>query len=119
MRLLLDEMYPTSIADQLRNRGHDVSAVTERPELRSLPDEEVFVVAQQERRRVVSENIADFSSIVDDADQRGQAHYGLVLIDPGKCPRGQQRTVGRLVTELDQLLRDHPPDEAASERHWL
>lgn len=119
MRLLLDEMYPTSIADQLRNRGNDVSAVTERPELRSLRDNEVFAVAQQEGRSVVTENSADFSSIADDTDQRGQAHSGLVLIDPGKYPRGNQRTIGRLVTELHRLLMDGQGDEVASVRRWL
>src|SRR6476646_9414191 len=59
LRLLLDEMYPASLAEQLRLRGHDVSAVTERPELRSLPDADVFAVAQQEGRAVMTENIAD------------------------------------------------------------
>jgi hypothetical protein len=53
------------------------------------------------------------------ADQRGQAFFGLVLIDPVKCPRGLPRTIGRLVTELDLLLREHSGDEAANLRHWL
>jgi len=112
-------MYPAVLADQLRSRGHDVSAVAERPELRSLPDADVFAVAQQERRAVVTENIADFSPIVDGADQRGEDFFGLVLIDPVKYPRGRRRTVGRLVTELDLLLREHPGDRATSLRHWL
>jgi predicted nuclease of predicted toxin-antitoxin system len=60
LRLLLDEMCPAAVADQLRGRGHEVSAITERPELRSLPDADLFAVAQQERRAVVTENIADF-----------------------------------------------------------
>lgn len=112
-------MYPIAIAEQLRNRGHDVSAVTERPALRSLPDEDLFGVAQQESRAVVTENIADFSSIADSPDQRNQAHYGLVLIDPTKYPRGQQRTIGSLVTSLDRLLATHSGDEATSLRLWL
>lgn len=112
-------MYPTAISKQLRHRGHDVSAVTERAELRSLPDTDVFAVAQQERRPVATENIADFSSIVDAADQRGQAHHGLVLIDPAKYPRGQRRTIGHLVTELDRLLAAQPGEAADSIRHWL
>ena len=112
-------MYPQAIAERLRDRGHDVSAVTERPELRSLPDQDVFAVAQQEGRVVVSENIGDFSSLADAADERGQAHHGLVLVDPAKFPRGQRRTIGRLVTKLDRLLKDHPRDQASSPRHWI
>ncbi len=84
-----------------------------------MADDAVFAVAQHERRCVATENIADFSGIADEADQRGQAHYGLLLIDPGKYPRGQQRMIGRLVTELDQLLKSHSSDEPSSERLWL
>ncbi len=119
MRLLLDEMYPSAVADQLRERGHDVHAVTGRPELRALADPDVFAAAQEERRAVASENIGDFSSIADAAEQRGHAHHGLILIDPAKYPRGNRRTIGRLVTQLDRLLNDHPREEARSLRHWL
>lgn len=119
MRLLVDEMYPAVLAERLRGRGHDVSAVTERPELRSLPDADVFAACQRERRALVTENIVDFVPIADGADQRGEAHFGLVLIDPANDPRGRQRTIGRLVTSLDRLLRLHPRDRPTSLRFWL
>jgi hypothetical protein len=48
----------------------------------------------------VTENIGDFSAIADAADQRGQSHYGLVLVDPDKYPRGNRRTIGRMVRQL-------------------
>jgi len=119
LRLLLDELYPAAIAEQLRVRGHDLVAVTARPELRALPDDAVFATAQQESRAVVTENIGDFSSIADAADQRGHAHHGLVLVDPANYPRGNRRTLGRLVTDLDRLLNAHRSAEATSLRHWL
>jgi hypothetical protein len=119
LKLLLDEMYPSVVAERLRARGHDVVAVTERLELRSLTDVDVFRVSKDERRAVVTENVADFVSIADGLDGRGQAHYGLVLIDPVKYRRGHPRTIGRLVTQLERLLRDHPGDGATSPRHWL
>lgn len=65
LRLLLDKMYPAAIAEQLRCRGHDVDAVPERADLRSLQDTDVFAAAHEERRAVVSENIGDFSGIAD------------------------------------------------------
>lgn len=119
MRLLLDEMYPAVLAGQLRGRGHDVAAVTERPELRSLADADVLRVCQGERRAIVTENIADFVRIADVADQGGTAHHGLVLIDPAKFPRGRLRTIGRLVTSLDHCLRERPGDRPTSLRFWL
>ena len=119
MRLLLDEMCPAVLAEQLRARGHDVSAVTERPDPRSLADPEVFAACQRERRALVTENIADFIPIADGADQRGETHFGLVHIDPAKYPRGRRRTIGRLVTSLDHLLVEHPRTRANTQRHWL
>jgi len=119
LRLLLDEMYPAAVAEQLRARGHDVSAVTERPELRSLPDPELFAIAGDERRAVVTENVADFAVVVADADLRGVAHFGVVFVDPMKYPRGRRSTIGRLVKQLDVLLADHPGDRRSSPHHWL
>ena len=119
MRLLIDEMYPPAIAEQLRRRGHDVEAVTARAELRSLSDPELFRAAQDQRRAVVTENVADFISIVGGYDHRGQAHHGLVLVDPAKYRRGHRRTIGRMVTALDRLLRETGGEGPTSVRHWL
>jgi hypothetical protein len=119
VKLLIDEMYPPAIAEQLRDRRHDVEAVTERPELRSLADADIFAVAQQERRAVVTENIDDFSVVADNYDQRSHAHFGLVLVPPGSYPRGNPGTIGRMVTALDRLLSEHPDATAMSPRYWL
>lgn len=119
MRLLLDEMYPHGIAERLARRARDVDAVTARPELRGLGDEELFVRAQQERRALVTENVADFCRIADEQDRSGRPHHGLVLVDPAKHPRGASRTVGRMVTALNRLLEGHPGDRADSRRVWL
>lgn len=119
LKLLIDEMYPPAIAEQLRTRGGDVEAVTARPELRALADTDIFGLAQQEQRAVVTENIADFSIIADGYDQRNQAHYGLVLVPLGSYPRGSARTVGRMVTELNRLLDERPETMPTSLRHWL
>jgi hypothetical protein len=41
-RLALDEMFSPAIAAELRDRGHDVIAVADRPDLRAKSDEEIF-----------------------------------------------------------------------------
>jgi hypothetical protein len=119
LKLLLDEMYPSSIAGGLRARGHDAVAVVERPELRNLSDPDLFAAAQSELRAVVTENVADYVRIADDHDARGEGHHGLVLAHPGKYPRGNRRTVGAMVTALDALAQRFPSDEPTSLRTWL
>lgn len=119
MKLLIDEMYPPAIAEQLRSREHDAEAVTERAQLRSFEDTDIFALAQQEQRAVVTENIADFSVIADDHDRRGRAHFGLVLVPPASHPRGDPRTIGRMITKLDRLLGEHTEQTPTSLRHWL
>lgn len=119
MKLVLDEMYPPAIAEQLRARGHDVDAVTGRSELRALADTDLFALAQTEQRAVVTENIPDFSVIADDYDQRSRAHHGLILVVPGNYPRDNPRTIGRMVTALEKLLGERPDTTPHSLRHWL
>lgn len=119
MKLRLDEMYPPAIAEQLRARGHDADAVAERTELRGLPDTEIFALAQTELRALVTEDVADLSKIANAYDQRGEAPYGLVLVDPNRYPRGSPGTIGRMVTELDRMLEEHPETTPTSLRHWL
>jgi hypothetical protein len=119
LRLLIDEMYPGRLAEQLRARGRDAEAVVARPELRGLPDAELFAQAQAEHRAVMTENIADFAVIADAFDARGETHYGLVLVLAGKYPPGDHRTLGKLVTALDSALDEYANDDATSVRHWL
>lgn len=97
-------MYSPAIADQLRRLGRHVQAITERPELRALPDDDVFAAAQEEGRTVVTENIADFLRAARAWNERGRPHQGLVLVDPGAYPRGSAATVGRMVVALDALF---------------
>jgi hypothetical protein len=119
LKLLLDEMYPPAIAEQLRRRGHDADAVAARAELRALADPEIFAVAQRAQRAVVTENIDDFSTIADTHDRGGQTHHGLVLLHPQRHPRGNPRTIGRMVTALERLLHERPGTTPTSLRHWL
>jgi hypothetical protein len=112
-------MYPPSIAAQLRLRSHDVDAVAERVDLRGLSDPAVFATAQAEGRAVVTENLADFIRVVNEHDRRGEAHHGVVLVDPATHPRGASPTIGRMVSALDLLLSQRPGHEAVSLRHWL
>lgn len=119
MRLLVDEMYPPRLADQLRRRGVDAVAISERTDWRSLADAEVFALAQEERRAIVTENISDFIGLATAAEQRRTRHHGLVLVDPIKFPRGRNSTLGSMVRLLAELATAVPEDAPHSLRHWL
>ena len=59
MKLLLDEMYPATIAEQLRTRGHQAVSVQE-PDYRRLegaPDEDAWACALADGRALVTENV--------------------------------------------------------------
>lgn len=119
LRLLIDEMYPHVIAEQLRARGFDVLAVSERKEWRSMADPAIFDLCQSEGRAIVTENIGDYVAIAGVVEQRGVEHFGLILIDPAKFPRGNSATIGNLVRALADLLTERPEMQARSLRHWL
>jgi len=110
VRLLLDEMYPPAVAEQLRARGHDVASVHD-PEYQHLegsPDEEVLAAALADERVLVTENVADFRRLETAALAAGEAQAALVYTSNRQFPRGQPRTIGRLVAALDALMTERP-----------
>jgi hypothetical protein len=116
LKLLLDEMWPPSIAEALRERGHDVVAVAERRDLRGLPDEVIFQAARAEGRAIVTENVADCRPLAAAELRAGRSYSGVIFTSDRSFPRGNARTAGRLVAALDALLGEH--DSLAGE-YWL
>ena len=117
MRLLLDEMWSPAIAHQLRQRGHDVQSVAERPELRGQPDDIIFAIAQTEGRAIVTENVSDYRPLAARAAHDGRIHVGVIFSHNRALPRGDTRVIGRIVAALDELLSSDPAQE--SFEHWL
>ena len=110
MKLLLDEMYPATVAEQLRSRGHDVFSVHD-PDFRQLegaPDEDVFASAIAEGRALVTENVPDFRRLEAVALARGESTPGLILTTNRQFPRGDPSTIGQLVHALAALLAEQP-----------
>lgn len=108
MKLLLDEMYPATIAEQLRARGYDVVSIHD-PDYRQLegsPDKEIFATAASEARALVTENVPDFRRLEADALARGGPSPLLVFTTNRQFPRGEPAKTGRLVLALDSLLTE-------------
>jgi hypothetical protein len=115
VKLLLDEVYPPIVAEQLRTRGHDVLSVAEGT-LRTGEDAVVFAVAQHEQRVVVTEDTG-FRRMADVLVASGRVHGGLVFTSNRALPRANPRTPGRLVTALDGLLTSGV--DLTNREHWL
>lgn len=119
MRLLLDEMLSPAIARALRLRGHDVQAIQERPEWRSLEDRRVVALAREERRVIVTDNLIDMRPLHYEAiAPGGPGDYGMIFI-----PGGRSRTradTGRIVAALEAKPAAHPGEEdLADGEDWL
>jgi hypothetical protein len=106
VKLLLDEMYPGQLAQQLRADGYDVVAVVELPDLVGSPDLEVAHFAREQGRVLVTENVVDSAPL--DAGQ----HAGLILVNGARWPR-TPKGVPRLRRALRARLGDSARPEVA------
>ncbi len=102
-KLLLDEMLSGDIAEQLRGRGHDVTAVVEDSALVGTPDEELLVHATSGGRLLVTANVRDFAAIHASWSSRGRSHAGLVYIVNRVFP-SDRSFVGAVVRALDDII---------------
>ena len=116
-RLLLDEMFSPAIAAELCERGHDVIAVADRPDLRSKSDEEIFAWASTEKRWLLTENVKDFRPIMLRALQAGSPGCGLLFTSSRAFPRSRKNP-GSLIEALHTWLNTGPPAPLVTES-WL
>ena len=116
MKLLLDEMWPPAVAAALRDRGHDVVAVAERPDLRGRGDDVIFAEALADDRAIVTEDVVDYRPLAAAALQAGRASPTLIFTSNRAYPRAARRTIGRLEIALDRLLTSRQGLEG---EHWL
>ena len=117
VRLLLDEMFSPAIAAELRQLGHDVIAVADRPDLRSKPDPEIFAWASAEKRWLLTENVKDFRPIMLRALPAGAPGCGLLFTSSRAFPRSRKNP-GPLIRALDAWLTAGRPAPPVTES-WL
>lgn len=117
VRLLLDEMHAPTVAAILRDRGHDVLAVADQLELRALADDELFSWAGQQGRRIVTENVKDFTPLLHRAEEAGQPAAPLLFTSRRTFPRSR-RNPGPMIDALDAWLRAADATQRPAE-DWL
>lgn len=103
MKLLLDEMMPRAIAEQLRIRGHNAELVVDWDPLRTKSDEIIWAAARAESRTIVTED-TDYRVFIVELALLGDPHPGIIFTSPRSLPRTDPGTVGRIVAALDELL---------------
>jgi hypothetical protein len=114
VKLLLDEQISGKVAERLRDRAHDVTAATDELSLRGLKDPDLFEVAQQQGRALVTYNRVDFEPIIREYAERSREHHGLVIVHPTRLPSWE---FARLTAAIEDLLRG--PDLGRSFVVWL
>lgn len=115
-RLLLDEMFSPTLAGALRDLGHDVVAVAERSDLRSMIDSEIFSWSASQGRWLLTENVRDFRPLLLSTAQT-EAKAG-VLFTSSRSFQRSRKNPGPLINALDRWLAAGPPDAPIVE-DWL
>lgn len=117
IQLLLDEMFSQAIADALREKGHRVIALVERPEMRAMPDEEVYAWAAAKHCWLLTENVKDFRPIMLQTLQANTSTAGLLFTSSRTFSRSRQQ-IGPLIEALNAWLTEGPPHPPIIE-DWL
>lgn len=105
LRLLLEEMFSATIAQQLCAKGYDVLAVVADPVLISLPDEQILARAATDGRALVTGNIKDFMPLDTQYRSTGQSHAGLILVSTKTFPQNRTYTAA-VASALAALLKE-------------
>jgi hypothetical protein len=118
VRLALDHHYSPLIATGLRDRGHDVFAVSELG-WQSEEDEPLLALCSGEGLALVTNNVVDFAVIAQRWADEGRVHAGLVFTSDARWPR-RRDMIGRFVDALDALLAGNAGTMSLAGRiHWL
>jgi hypothetical protein len=104
-QLLLDEMYPPALAQQLRDQGHDVLAALDvEVGLSSRSDEDVLAWAARNRRCVVTENVRDFARLAP-----MMPHSGIIFVSAQRFPRTRSGIAGLAAALHELIAANHVP----------
>lgn len=118
MKLVLDHHYSPLIAEQLRERGHDVVTAGEQG-WEAEDDEPLLDLCASDGRALLTNNVAEFAVIARQWQAQGRSHHGLIFTSDHSMPRSR-KTIGCYVELLAALMTDNPRDDSFVGRvHWL
>ena len=99
-------MLPPATATELNTLGHDAVGAVEAG-LAGSDDAAVYQVAVEQQRVVVTENFADFATIVKDRLTGGEPSMAVVFVRKRRHPRGSALAPA-LARHLHQWAADNP-----------
>lgn len=94
----------------LASAGHDVLALNQDQDLAALTDDEVLELATQQRRVVITHDVADFARLAHERAEAGRSHAGCILITVPTT------AYGRILRGLLERSADLPRQEDWTDR---
>jgi Domain of unknown function (DUF5615) len=114
VKVLVDEMYPATVAAALQATGIEASAVADL-RLAGAPDPEVFGAAVTGGYCVLTENVGDFAPIAAEHSTAGGHHHGVLISLSSRFSR-RPAGIGPLVTAIQAITDDQIADRVVSAR---
>ncbi|MDQ1516249.1 MAG: hypothetical protein QOE80_2079 [Actinomycetota bacterium] len=114
MRWLIDEMLPPDTAVELNRRGHDAIHVNE-VALAGREDLLVYETAVAQDRIVVTENFADYATLLDQRLRNDEPAVPVVFVRKTDLPR-RGGLAAHLADRLDGWASSHPDPYLGA--HW-
>jgi hypothetical protein len=108
VKVLVDEMYPATVAEALRASGIDATTVADLRRA-GAPDAEIFGAAVAGGFCVLTENVGDFARIAADHSTSGGHHAGLLIALSSRFsrrPAGLQALVDAIRDIADEHIED-------------
>jgi len=115
VRWLIDEMLPPDTATELTRRGHDATSVAALG-LSGQADPVVFDRAVTEHRVVVTENVVDFATLLDQRLRNDEPATPVIFVRKVDLPR-RGALPHRLAERLHTWAQANP--EPYLGPHWL
>ena len=108
MKILVDEMYPATVAEALQAAGIQATTVTE-VRLAGASDAEVFAAAANGGYCVLTENVGDFTPIAAEHSTSGGHHHGVLIALSSRFSR-RPAGIGPLITAIQTIAGEQTAD---------
>ena len=108
MKILVDEMYPGSVAGALEAAGIEATTVTDL-RLAGASDPQVFGAAVAGGYSVLTENVGDFARIAAEHSTAGAHHHGVLIALSSRFSR-RPAGIGPLVAAIRGLADEQIAD---------